>query len=220
MNTDIALTCHDLCRIIDFNFFPIVEMDDSWWPQQHLTPSTFKRLIKTKVARRQLSDFILRSYQLKHEVYYNFSTPEKQAVLLSSRDLKALLYSLGLMIESDTIAYAIERETQRAIKQSLGEVDYLYALKNRISMQHSQSSQKMMPATNKTCDFSNFKHWVYQSGLRCLLSLLDDMPPGFIQRVLFKLPKSWNTSSVTSSRDDYHYMRTYLAQLLKEFKTP
>ncbi|MBC6413693.1 MAG: SctK family type III secretion system sorting platform protein [Chromatiales bacterium] len=218
MKTDAVIPNYNLHRIIDFNFSPVSEMDDSWWPQEHVTVALFKQLKKISAARRKLSDFILTRYQLKKEVYSDFSTPEKRIALLSSADLKALLYSLGLMIESDTIADVIEKEAQQAIKQSLGEEDYLYALKNRMVMRRLHRSDKMTTRNNKTYNYSDFRQQVYQSGLHCLLSLLDGMPKGFIQRILFKLPKTWDASLSNGSKDDYHYMSTHLPRLFKEFK--
>ena len=218
MNMNVVVANHQYHRIIEFNFFPASDLDDSWWPSEYLPATMFKRLIKINTVRRRLSDFILQSYQLDNEVYSDFSTAEKQAALLSSADLKVLLYLMGLMIESDTIANVIERDAQHAIKQSLGAEDYLYILKNRISMGSRQSATKTVSANRTAYDFSDFKRRAYQDGLQCLLSLLDDMPQGFIQRVLFKLPKTWSASSVTTDKDRYRDIRNYLPRLFKELK--
>lgn len=219
MNKDIAVADYDLGRVIDFNFFPILEMDESWWQPEWLPHPIFNRLVKNDAARHKLCDFILEKYQLKHENYFDFSSYEKQVALLGRVELKALLYAIGLITEADTIAHAIEREAQQAIKQSLGSADYLYALKNRTSIHHSQSGDETTHTDKKTRDYTNFKARVHQSGLRCLLTLLNDMPQGFIQRILFKLPKAWSALSWSDDKADYGEIRTCLPRLFKELKT-
>ena len=217
MSEDAVIPDKILCRMIDFNFFPSLEMDDSWWESDWLATPLFARIRNIKATRRKLSDFILESYRLEHENYFDFESYERQAALLSRADLKSLLYAMGLIIESDTIASAIEKETQQAIKRSLGEADYLYALKNRMSMNRTQSKHKIPLADKKVRDAADFKDCIYQSGLRCLLSLLDDMPQGFIQRILFKLPKAWGTAP-SGNKDDYRAIRTCLPRLFKDLK--
>ena len=219
MNEEFATSHRTLRRIVDFNFFPISEMDDSWWQSDWLAPSLFNRLRKSKAVRGKLSDFILESYQLRRENYFDFTSSEKQAALLNSAELKALLYVIGLIVESDTIANAIEKKAQSIIKESLGEADYLYALKNRISIGRSQTKGKITLAGNKAQDFKDFKSRVYQSGLRCLLNLLDDMPQDFIQRILFKLPKAWSAAIPSSdNKDDYQEIKACLPRLFKELE--
>ena len=208
-----------LRRVIDFNFFPSLEMDDSWWESDWLATPLIAGIKNVKAAHRKLSDFILESYQMKRENYFDFGSYERQAALLSSVDLKALLYKIGLVIESNTIANVIERKAQQAIKKSLGEADYLYALKNRISIDYPRASNKVLPAVEQSGNGTDFKNYIHQSGLRCLLGLLDNMPQGFIQRLLFKLPKSWSDIS-RGNEDDYQAIRTYLPRLLKEVNTP
>ncbi len=207
-----------LRRVIDFNFFPSLEMDDSWWESNWLATPLIARIKNVKAAHRQLSDFILESYQMERENYFDFGSHEQKAALLSSVDLKALLYKIGLVMESDTIANVIERKAQQAIKKSLGEADYLYALKNRISIDYPRASNKVLPAVEQTGGGTDFNNYIHQSGLRCLLGLLDNMPQGFIQRLLFKLPKSWSEIS-RGNEDDYQVIRTYLPRLLKEINT-
>ena len=220
MNNDTTMPNHSLRRIIDFNFYPILGMDDSWWDAEWLPIPLFKQLRKNKVARRKLSDFILRNYQLESKSYFDFSSPEKQAALLSSADLKALLYKIGLIVESDTIANAIQKQAQQAIRKSLGEADYLYALKNRISMHHLRVYPKATSAEQQTPNFANFKSQLYQSGLRCLISLLADTPSGFVRRILLKLPKNWGDEiPLSENKDEYSEIRTCLPRLLKELKT-
>ncbi|MXX99182.1 MAG: hypothetical protein F4Y58_04650 [Gammaproteobacteria bacterium] len=219
MSDAAATSDYALHRIIDFNFYPIAEMDDSWWQSDYLAKPLFVKLRNIKAARRKLSDFILESYQLKDEIYFDFASHEKQVALLSSDDLKSLLYSMGLILEADTIAHTIEREAQQAIKKAIGETNYLYALKNRISIQHPRTNGNIATTYEKVCDFADFKNHLYRSGLRCLLSLLNDMPQGFIQRILFKLPKAWSAVSPSHDKDDYREIKTCLPRLFKELKT-
>ena len=218
MSAAAATPSHDLRRVIEFNFFPISEMNESWWQSDWLAVPLFRQLTETKAAWPKLSDFLLESYQLKGEIYYDFATREKQAALLSSTDLKALIYLMGLIVESDTIANAIEKETQRAIRQSLGEADYIYALKNKVSMCRPQTGYRTTVDDKEEHHFTDFKNRVYQSGLRCLLNLLGDVPQSFIQRILFKLPKAWSALSLANNKDDYHEIRTCLPHLFKELK--
>ena len=208
-----------LRRVIDFNFFPSLEMDDSWWESNWLATPLIARIKNVKAAHRKLSDFILESYQMKRENYFDFKNYERQAALLSSVDLKALLYKMGLVIESNTIASVIERKAQQAIKKSLGEADYLYALKNKMSIDYLRASNQVLPVVEQASGGVNFKNYIHQSGLRCLLSLLDDMPQGFIQRLLFKLPKSWS-EILCEDKDEYQAIRAHLPRLLKEINTP
>jgi len=203
-------------RVIDFNFFPAKEMDESWWDSDWLATSLFLRLRPIKGAQRKLSQFILHRYQLSQSPCFDFSNPERQVALLGSADLKAVLYALGLMIESDTIANAIEREAQQAIKQSLGIADYFYALKNRMALVPIPSKERIMLTDKRAHHFVNFKHRIYQSGLRCLLSLLDDAPPGFVQRLLFKLPRAWSVLPQLGNKSDYQALAAYLPRLLRE----
>ena len=220
MNGNFAISHHTLRRIVDFNFFPASEMDDSWWQSDWLAASLFNRLRKSKATQNKLSDFILESYQLRHENYFDFTSHEKKAALLSGTELKALLYAIGLIVESDTIANAIERDAQQTIKESLGEADYLYALKNRISISRPPAKDKITLTSNKTQDFKDFKTLIYQSGLHCLLSLLNDMPQGFIQRILFKLPKAWSTAiPLSDNKNDYQEIKAYLPSLFKGLET-
>ncbi len=215
MSDDTTMSDDTLRRVIDFNFFPSLEMDDSWWESDWLATPLVARVRIVKAAHRKLSDFILESYRMKRENYFDFGSYERQAALLSSVDLKTLLYKIGLVIESNTIASVIEKKAQQAIKKSLGETDYLYALKNRISMDYSRVPNKVLLSVKQKRDTTDFKSYVHQSGLRCLLGLLDDMPRGFIQRLLFKLPKPWSEIS-RGNKDDYGAIRTYLPRLLKE----
>jgi len=211
-----ATANHSMQRVIDFNFFPAKEMDESWWDSDWLATSLFLRLRQIKAAQRKLSQFILQRYQLIQSPYFDFSNPPRQVALLGSADLKAVLYALGLIIEADTIANAIQREAQQAIKQSLGEADYLYALKNRMLLLPIQSKERIMLTDKRAQRFVNFKHRIYQSGLRCLLSLLDDAPPGFVQRLLFKLPRAWSVIPQLGSKNDYQALAAYLPRLLRE----
>ena len=218
MSVDTTMSGKLLRRVIDFNFFPSLEMDDSWWELEWLNVSLLTRLKSIKAAHRSLSDFILESYSMKHENYFDFGSHERQAALLNAIDLKALLYTMGLIIESKTIAGVIEREAQRTIKEALGEADYLYALKNRISINYPCADDRVPFSFEQMSGTADFRTYVYQSGLRCLLALLDDMPQGFIQRILFKLPKTWSTIS-GDSKNDYQAIRTYLPRLFEEIKT-
>ena len=201
-----------LRRVIDFNFFPSLEMDNSWWEADWLPTPLFDRVRSIKATHRKLSDFILERYQIKHEIYFDFENYEQKAALLSSTDLKALLYKIGLIIESGTIAGAIEKKAQQAIKKSLGEADYLYALKNNIAMSSPRTANNGSVPAQKISDIKDFKSYVYQSGLRCLLGLLSDMPQGFIQRILFKLPKPWGATSF-ENKADYQVIKRHLPHL-------
>ena len=219
MSSETIMSDDTLRRVIDFNFFPSLEMDDSWWESSWLASPLIARIRNVRAAHRKLSDFIMEHYQMKQESYFDFGSYERQAALLRSVELKALLYRIGLVIESNTIASIIEKKAQQAVKKSLGEVDYLYALKNRMSIDHLRASNQILPAFEQTNSGGDFKNYIHQSGLRCLLSLLDDMPQGFIQRLLFKLPKPWSELS-PENKDDYQAIRTYLPRLLKEVNTP
>ena len=218
MSVDAVMSGKMLHRVIDFNFFPSLEMDDSWWESEWLTVSLLTRVRSVKAAHRKLSDFILERYRIERENYFDFRSYERQAALLSVIDLKALLYTIGLIIESKTIAGVIEKEAQRTIKESLGEADYLYALKNRISINYPHAGDKAPFSIEQMRDAADFRTYVYQSGLRCLLALLDDMPQGFIQRILFKLPKTWSAIS-HGDKNDCRAIRTHLPRLFKEIKT-
>ena len=209
----VAMPSDTLRRVIDFNFFPSLEMDNSWWEADWLPTPLFDKIRSVKAAHRKLSDFILAHYQIKHENYFDFESYERQAALLCSADLKALLYKIGLIIESGTIASAIEKEAQQVVKKSLGEADYLYALKNNIAMSSRHTENNGSFSAQKVSDIKDFKSYVYQSGLRCLLGLLNDMPQGFIQRILFKLPKAWSATSF-ENKADYRIIKGYLPQLL------
>ena len=204
--------------ILDFNFYPVVEMDDSWWQSEWLAIPLFNRIKNIKAARRKLSIFILENYELEHESYFDFTSYEKQVALLKSADLKALLYSMGLIVESEAIAAVIQRETQHAIRKALGETDYLYALKNRRSIDRTQLQGATTSIQKHAHDATDFKNYIYQSGLGCLLSLLENMPQGFIQRILFKLPKAWHTPPIVSEGKDYREIRACLPRLFKELK--
>lgn len=219
MNEGATISDPSVREIINFNFYPSLEIDDSWWTSDYLAISLFARLRKVKATHRKLSDFILARYQLGNKNYFEFTSYEKRAALLASGDLKALLYRIGLLIESTAIAGVIQRQTQQTIKKSLGEADYLYALKNRTAIRCLRGSNKIVPTAERKRDFSNFKRGIYQSGLRCLLALLNDMPQDFIQRILFKLPKEWSESTGAGDKDDYKKIKTCLPHLFKELKT-
>ena len=218
MSVDTVMSGEMLRRVIDFNFFPSLEMDDSWWEPEWLTVSLLTRVRSVKATHRKLSDFILERYRIKHENHFDFGSYERQAALLNGIDLRALLYTMGLIIESKTIAGVIEKEAQRTIKESLGEADYLYALKNRMSINYRHAGDRVPFSVEQMRGATDFKTYVCQSGLRCLLALLDDMPQGFIQRILFKLPKTWSAIS-HDKQNDYQAIRAYLPHLFKEIRT-
>ena len=220
MNNDAStlIPVASLRGILDFNFSPVVEMDDSWWQPEWLAVPLFNRLKGIKAARRKLSIFILESYELEHESYFDFTSYEKRAALLKSADLKALLYSMGLIVQSEAIAAVIQRETQHAIRKALGETDYLYALKNKRSIDRTQFQSAATDIQKHAHDAASFKDYIHQSGLYCLLSLLENMPQGFIQRILFKLPKAWHIPSLVGGKKDCREIKACLPRLFKELK--
>ena len=104
MSVDTVMSGKVLRRVIDFNFFPSLEMDDSWWEPEWLPISLLTQVRSVKAAHRKLSDFILERYRIKHENYFDFGNYERRAALLSGIDLKALLYTDGFdyRVEDDS----------------------------------------------------------------------------------------------------------------------
>ena len=206
-----------LQRIIQFNFFPSEYMDESWWDTKWSAVSLYTKLKENRQARQKLSEFIIEAYHLESEGYFDFSSATKKVALLDSSNLKRLLILMGLIVESDTIAAVIQRNPQQTIKQSLGEEDYLFALKNRFRFSTSGSNEQ---AANSEHEFSDYKATVCKSGVHCLADLLQDASSGFIQRVLFKLPKAWSDWYPTSAAGNYQQIATYLPSLFKEVEVP
>ena len=206
-----------LKRIIQFNFFPSEYMDESWWNTEWSDVSLYAKLKKSPRARRKLSEFIIKAYHLESEGYFNFSSAAQKVALLDNPNLKRLLVLMGLIVESDTIAAVIQREAQQAIKQSLGEEDYLFALKNRFRFSASVSNKQAVKSEH---DFGDYKTTVCKSGTQCLADLLQDASQGFIQRVLFKLPKTWSGWYPTPATGNYPQIATCLPSLFREVEVP
>lgn len=193
-------------------------MDQSWWNTDWLPISLYTKLKESNRVHHKLSDFILKAYQLEDEGYFDFGTATKRIALLDNTALKRLVFLMGLIVESNTIASAIQRKRQQAIKQVLGEADYLFALKNRFRFNTTTPSRSVV--ADQTQDFDNFKDTIYQSGLYCLANLLQDVPQGFVKRVLLKLPKAWSTRYPTTISGNYSQMKARLSSLFKEIEVP
>ncbi len=177
-----------LRELLQFNFLPTLDIDDSWWQPEWLAGASSSPLDFPGRAHFHLSRFFLEQIGLADQFDFDFSPLEKRIALLSSQRLKRLVYLVGLTLQSQRIAHAIRGSDRQAIKKSIGEEDYFFVTKRGVTLLKEAGVQSP-PVASGDDRFDDLNERCYRVGMGSLATVMQSFPTAFIRRLQLKLPR-------------------------------
>lgn len=201
-----------LQRILEFNLLPARYAHQSWLTDFDWLARHPELLTQTKVMR-YLSMQILQQWDLQQKYWLDFNTPPTPVALLDRDKLLELVRYLGLALCHRYVQHSIERQRIQALKTSLGDAAYFFALRRAPLLGLAQLAD--VPAQTLTVE--QFVQQADHTGLRCLAtSLQQQQDPALQQRLLFKLPKQWAAQFQVDAAMLTHSIVTLPIRLLRE----
>ena len=177
---------HDklLPYLYEFNFSPVQYIHPSWL-ESFIKPVLFERLRKSCRARKRLSALILRRFNLQQEYCFDFEDQARRLALLDRDSLGRLIYVAGIALNAEGIAKTIERQSLLALKESIGEDAYWFALKKAPFLLGRTS----LPLPERH-DGESWHDYALRCGAKALESCVSGEPPALTKRVQLKLPRT------------------------------
>ena len=205
---------HELLR---FNFLPTLDIDSSWWQAEWLPDPASDVTRFPGCSQFYLSRFFLQRVDLANQFDFDFSVDEKQIALLPGKQLKRLVYLAGLTLQSRRIARVIRKNDRQAIKNAIGEEDYLFATRRGVRLLE-EARFPSVPSVNEYDDFDALAESCQQAGIGSLATAMSRFSPALIRRLQFKLPRSGieNYWQAWDSSHDAH--GRFLLKLEKEIR--
>jgi hypothetical protein len=149
----------------------------------NLDEGLFERLRLSPRAEAVLSRWIVRRFELDPQGHWDFAEPRLRLALLPAERLARLIRMLGLTMLCRRIAHEVVGRRVRQLRESLGEVEYEFAVKRapllarQLPVEFEGSELADDPAGQAT-----------ELGYRGLACCLVGAPPQVLQRVALKLP--------------------------------
>lgn len=143
----------------------------------------FKRLCRSPRAGAQLSDWIVRQFQLDPGGHWDFMETRLRLALLPIETLERLTRLLGLAALHRDVAHVVRGPQIRALRESLGDADYEFAVK-RASLLVRQIPAELKPQSL----IDDAVRQVADHGQRALAWCLSGAPQAVIERLALKLP--------------------------------
>lgn len=178
--------------IHQFNVHPATYAHPSWF-MPSITPELLQRLQKTRRGIARLSTILLRREKLCNNTCYDFEYPWWRFALLPANVLYKLTLYCGLASMHRQIAAMVDRTHLSQIKKSLGEKDYIFAVKRAPILTGKQHGMEL--CWNGHCDVGQLAG---QYGIAYFLSHFSDAPRAITTRLSFKFSQS--QESVTVNR--------------------
>lgn len=113
--------------IHQFNIHPAAYAHPSWFAE--IEPNLLRCLVNTRRGISRLSAMLLKQYDLDGDTCYDFEYPWWRFALLPADVLSKLTRYCGLVSLHRQIASFVDKRALRRIKESLGEQDYVFAVK-------------------------------------------------------------------------------------------
>ncbi|WP_299731975.1 SctK family type III secretion system sorting platform protein [uncultured Endozoicomonas sp.] len=174
---------------IKFNFYPVRYAHPSWL-QKDENFRVIESLKSDPAAHFSLSAYLLKKFNLQGAFDFDFGRFDKRVVFASAAEIEQLAFYIGLVTNEEVIRSVVRREERSALKQCLGEDAYRFAVKKAQFI--SRTSVKSGPSI--LIDWGNldrFKAYLISTGQSVMASAFSDVPEAFRQRLIMKMPRSW-----------------------------
>ncbi len=202
-------------ELLQFNFLPTQDIDDSWWRSEWLAGTLLNPKQFPACAQFHLSRFFLRKRGLADQFDFDFSADEKQIALLPGKRLKRLVYLAGLTLQSQRIAHVIRGSDRQAIKSSVSEEDYFFAIKRGAFLLKEARFESTAPF-DKGERFDRLNEDCYRLGVNNLATVMRKFSPAFVGRLQSKLPKTMVEDYWQAADSDCDAHTRLLLRLTKE----
>lgn len=177
-----------LPAMIEFNLRPARYIHRSWI--DHLIDAPL--LLKLKAvprAEKRLSSLILAEFNLHQDPIYDFEQHHRRAALLDTDALTRLVYLTGIALNAADIARVIEKKPLLALRNTIGEPAYLFALKKAPFL-----LGQLDPKFKRDGD-QDYRSHAMNCGILCLQACYREEPAGLLRRLYFKFPKDTFTDA-------------------------
>jgi hypothetical protein len=149
----------------------------------HLDGALFGRLRGSRRAEQTLSSWIVKRFELDPRGHWDFAEPRWRLALLSGDQISRTARLLGVAAMHRRIAQTVLGPQIRALRESLGESDYQFALK-RAGFLVRQMPAELEPQSIA----SDAAGQAAEIGWFAVRGCLTGAPPAIMERVALKLP--------------------------------
>ena len=177
-----------LRELLQFNFLPTLDIDNSWWQPEWLADVSSDPLNFPDCAQFHLSRFFLKQINLTDQFDFDFSSHEKWVALLPGKRLKRLVHLVGLTLHSQRIALAIRSSDRQVIKKAIGEEDYFFATKRGVLLLKEARFQSLPFASGRD-GFDDLNEECYRAGIGNLATVTQEFSAAFVRRLQLKFPR-------------------------------
>ncbi len=176
-----------------FNFLPASYTHSNWFARLPNAAET-AACIDCERSVHSLSDYLLDAFELRGHYFFAFDEALQRLVLRDASALRELCYFAGLTLNAKRIQHAIAREEVHAIRQSLGDEAYTFALKRAPFI--STELEIDSPEDTRQDFMGSASAVVERAGRACLALAIGGMPAALTKRVELKLTAPLHTSGV------------------------
>ena len=213
---NVSFDNNNLKSIIEFNSYLIRFIHNSWLIDDPYL-DIIKKTKEDNLVDYQLSQYLLKKFNLSNKFYYDFNEDYKKIVFANYSILEKIALYIGIIFNEKIIRVNILKSQRDNLVACLGEKEYLFA---------TRKARFILPGTNFTIadniipwnNLDSFKNFLYITGFKLLSYLFDDTSMAFKTRFLIKIDKKWHKSF--SLPHDYHKLsKTKCSSLvIKTFK--
>lgn len=176
--------------IHQFNIHPAAYAHPSWL-EAFLPPQLFRCLGNTRRGISRLSTILLREQDLDKDTCYDFEYPWWRFALLPADVLSKLTLYCGLVSLHRQIASLVDKGALRRVKESLGEQDYVFAVKRAPLLVGQKHGAHLR--WNGHFDIARLAR---QYGTAYFFSHFSEAPRAITGRLAFKFPRSRNKYTI------------------------